>query len=304
MRRPFLLALALLLPLPAFAWDGTGHMMVAAIAYDRLTPRARMRADALLRRNPDYRSWTRGVAAADRARIAFLQASTWADAIKGRSGYSDAGVDPDAPDATRITGYADKHEHRAWHFIDIAFSPDGTPVPPPPRANVQSVITAASATLRATRRPAGARSYALTWLLHLVGDIHQPLHAAERVTAREPKGDRGGNEVTVCTTTCGRKLHAVWDDLLGAGVPVGTVTARARALPPAPAAEAAISDPAVWAQESNALARRIVYAPPVREDGQPSQLDTAYLDQAKETARAQVALAGARLAALLNAALK
>jgi hypothetical protein len=166
------------------------------------------------------------------------------------------------------------------------------------------MILAARATLHAKGRPADARSYALTWLLHLVGDVHQPLHAAERVTAFAPKGDRGGNDVPVCTTTCGRKLHTVWDDLLGVNMSLAGITERARQLPAAPAAEAAIADPEVWAQESNMLARDIAYAPPVRGDGESSQLDAAYLERAEATAEARVALAGARLAGLLNEALR
>lgn len=304
MRCAPLLALTLLLPLPALAWDGTGHMMVAAVAYDRLTQAARVRADALLRRNPDYGRWIEGVPEADRARTAFLRASTWADDIKGRAGYTDAGDNPNAPGAIRLLGYADKRRHRSWHFVDIAFSPDATPVPPPPAANVRSVIVAARAVLRTRSRRADARSYALTWLLHLVGDIHQPLHAAERVTAGAPKGDRGGNDVVVCTTACGRTLHALWDDILGERVPVAAIAQRVRLLPAPPPAAVSVRSPAAWARESNALARDVAYAPPVRADNEPSPLDAAYLERAKATARAQVALAGARLAALLNAALR
>ncbi|MBK1660181.1 S1/P1 nuclease [Paracraurococcus ruber] len=308
MRRAWFLALLAALPFPlaapALAWDATGHMLVAAIAYDRLTPAARARADALLRRNPDYESWTAGLPPSGRARAAFLQAATWPDDIKGRQGYDPRSEDPATPAATRITGYADRREHREWHFVDIPFSPDGLPVQGPPRSNAQVMITTARGVLAAADRTADARSYSLVWLLHLVGDIHQPLHAAERVTARHPKGDRGGNDVPVCTETCGHRLHSVWDEALGRNLPLDAILAKARALPAAPAASVARMDPAAWARESHALARDVVYAPPVRADGQPSQLTEAYMQRAEAVAASQAALAGARLASLLNAALK
>ncbi|MDO9706835.1 S1/P1 nuclease [Paracraurococcus lichenis] len=304
MRRAWFLALLTALPAPALAWDGTGHMMVAAVAYDRLTPAARSKADALLRRNPDYASWVANVAPADRARAAFVHAATWPDDIKGRHGYIAASEDPNAPAAMRITGYADRQEHREWHYVDIAFSPDGKRVNPPPKANAQAMIVAMRGVLATADRTADARSYSLVWLLHLVGDIHQPLHAAERVTAEMPDGDRGGNSVHVCTTSCGHNLHAVWDDILGQNLSMDAVLAKAKALPAAPAPAAAKTDPAAWAQESNALARSVVYAPPVQAEGQNFQLDMAYLQRAEAVAQSQVALAGARLALLLNTALR
>jgi hypothetical protein len=65
------------------------------------------------------------------------------------------------------------------------------------------------------------RSYDLSWLLHLVGDVHQPLRATSRFSHAHPNGDEGGNLVKV---RCGQhtevfcrasELHAFWDDLLG-----------------------------------------------------------------------------------------
>jgi hypothetical protein len=143
---------------PARAWDETGHMVVAAIAHDRLTPQARSRADTLLRRNPDYATWIAGAAPADRARIAFVHAATWADDIKRRDGYKDDTGDPNAPAATRIVDYTDRFRHRAWHFIDIPFSPDGTPTQPPPAANAQTMISVARGVLaQGNTASAGAR---------------------------------------------------------------------------------------------------------------------------------------------------
>jgi len=58
---------------------------------------------------------------------------------------------------------------------------------------------------------AALKSYDLVWLLHLVGDVHQPLHCATRVSAAAPDGHDGGNAVKLDCTKC--ELHAFWDNL-------------------------------------------------------------------------------------------
>jgi hypothetical protein len=76
---------------PARAWWDGGHMQIAAVAYDRLDPAVRAKVDALIKLNPDYSKWVDGVADANRDRLAFVHASTWADDIKGEDGYTDSG---------------------------------------------------------------------------------------------------------------------------------------------------------------------------------------------------------------------
>ncbi len=68
------------------------------------------------------------MAAADRDRVAFLEAATWSDEIKNDSRYQRDSYTPTDPAAADITGYADLQMHRGWHFKDIAFSPDQTPL--------------------------------------------------------------------------------------------------------------------------------------------------------------------------------
>lgn len=75
---------------PALAWNGFGHMTVAAIAYDKLTPSTQKKVTALLKLNPAYPDWGGNTSAEDRDRIAFISAATWPDAIKDKhSGYAD-----------------------------------------------------------------------------------------------------------------------------------------------------------------------------------------------------------------------
>jgi hypothetical protein len=60
------------------------------------------------------------------------------------------------------------------------------------------------------------KAIALTWLFHLVGDIHQPLHTTQIFTIEYPRGDRGGNEICVRVTQARQPidLHRFWDDVI------------------------------------------------------------------------------------------
>lgn len=150
------------------------------------------------------------------------------------------------------------------------------------------------------------KSYDLVWLLHLVGDVHQPLHATARFDQQQPKGDRGGNTVKLCTkpTSCDGKLHTFWDDVLGTSDSYKTAMKKAKVLDRADAHLATIRDEALWIDESFDAARQTVYAAPVGVGEGPFTLDTAYKITARELAEQRVALAGIRLANLLNDALK
>jgi hypothetical protein len=142
----------------------------------------------------------------------------------------------------------------------------------------------------------------MTWLLHLVGDIHQPLHASTRVSSTDPEGDAGGNLVKLDCSKC--VLHAFWDDLLGTQNDLKTVMKAAKKLPKAQSALAAKSDEKDWIAESFMEAQQTVYAPPITAGDGPFTLTTQYKKNAGKLAKQRVALAGARLANLLNTELK
>jgi hypothetical protein len=191
--------------------------------------------------------------------------------------------------------------HKYWHFIDTPFTQDGTALPAIPTPNAQERI-ALFRTVLASTSADGLKSYDMTWLLHLVGDVHQPLHASTRVSSTDPEGDAGGNLVKLDCSKC--ELHFFWDDLLGAQNNLKTVLKAARKLPKAQAALAAKSDEKDWIAESFIEAQQTVYAPPIATGDGPFTLTTQYKKNAGKLAKQRVALAGARLANLLNTELK
>jgi len=298
---------------PAFAWNDRGHMTVAYIAYQHLKPATRDRVNQLLRLNPNYGDWSSTVdkeapeaSADDRNLMIFMLAATWADRIKRDATYikdgSQGGNRPEgSPDPGKNTGYDDLMMHKYWHFIDTPFSKDGTPLPAIPTPNAQERI-ALFRTVLASTSADPLKSYDLTWLLHLVGDVHQPLHASTRVSSSDPHGDSGGNLVKLGCPHC--ELHAFWDDLLGTDRNLHTVVKAARKLPAADAALAAKSDEKDWIAESFVEAQQTVYAPPITAGDGPFTLPTQYKKHAGKLAKARVALAGARLANLLNTELQ
>ncbi len=153
----------------------------------------------LLKLNPYYEKWLKyipaGTSDADRDMYVFMMGATWPDEIKATgSGYFGTETPPKNESPTLNAGYSDKNMHRYWHFIDTPFSTDGTALPPIPHPEIIEKIVAFRAAL-ATDEPDLLKSYDLVWLEHLVGDVHQPLHATTRVTKAQPKGDQGGNLV-------------------------------------------------------------------------------------------------------------
>jgi len=183
-----LLAFCLLLPTVLLAWGSIGHMTVAYLAYHKLTPATKARVRGLLKLNPDYAAWEKQVpidaSSADRDQMIFMIAATWADDIKGDAKYSDDGPDPNTPDGASSSeniGYTDLFRHRYWHFIDTPYYIDSTRGYATPTPNAQTQI-AAFRTVLASTQSDDLKSYDLVWLLHLIGDIHQPLHATTRVS--------------------------------------------------------------------------------------------------------------------------
>jgi hypothetical protein len=305
---------------PIMAWDGFGHMAVASVAYRNLDSATRKRVDALIKLNPyfsDATKWPKlipaGTSAADKPRYFFMLAATWPDKIKSDSKYHNDGSQngdvPDGPEANRNTGYDDLNRHKYWHFVDTPFSQDGTDVSamkiPTPDAQTRiddfRVVLASNAKKK-------LKSYDLVWLLHIVGDVHQPLHATTRVSATFPQGDIGGNSVGFCTLTaptCGSELHAFWDNVLGTSDLVKSADQFAATLTVPSVGAADIDKSQKWLDESFNLAKTVVYVnPPIDNGAPPFRATPEYTSTAQDLAKQQVALAGARLALVIKTDLK
>lgn len=325
------LALLIGLSAPSYAWDAVGHMAVAHAAYQKLSQKTKDRVDALLKLNPDRPNWLalipRGTSAVDKKMMLFMIAATWPDRIKGMNKanpakhikkYTDDTADGNRPDGKpsnkQNIGYADLFKHKYWHFIDMPFSDDNTPLDPIPDPNAETQIMVFRAVL-ATDSPAGTsakakleglKSYDLTWLLHLVGDVHQPLHCIARFsnTPQLIHGDAGGNSVKLCASPCRDELHGFWDSLLGVGEDPTTAVQASQDLPPAQAGLADDLNAEHWIQESFAARVDVYKNPPIGAGAGPFTLTDDYKAKAKTIAQARASLAGARLAKILNDELK
>jgi hypothetical protein len=299
-------AAMLYLASPASAWNATGHRVVAAIAYERLTPAARTRVDELLRHHPDYASLLTADAPENpegRARAAFLAAAVWPDTIKGDPRFYDD-LRKDAQATPLIPGFLDMARHTNWHYYDVPYTPDGAP---PQEAGVPNALTEVQRLMNEMSSPAESAaqlSYDLPWIEHIIGDLHQPLHCVSRFLKSQPKGDAGGNFVFVSP---GGNLHVFWDDLAGIDTSDAYVTQYAgEAAAGHPSQDEVEKNPQAWIEEGFAAAKSDVYTfgLEIGSRDKPIQLSDRYRENAKMVAQARIALAGYRLAAVLNAAFK
>jgi hypothetical protein len=190
----------------SFAWSSPGHMTIAAIAYRDLTAQEKTTVSALLKSHPNYAIWKERFptnSILDLPTYIFMQASTWPDQIR-RSGSP--------------------YDHPAWHYIDYPLEPPTFPDKgsPHPNDDILFGISQCEKTLQDQSATPQVRAVYLSWLIHLVGDIHQPLHCATLVTEDYPApvGDKGGNDffVKVDAGSEGVNLHSLWDKGLGATV--------------------------------------------------------------------------------------
>lgn len=332
---PCLLVLALAVPLQVRGWGNTGHEAVAYVAWQQLNPDTQKRVIELLamvptlhnsdntKSIPGYSDWVNdlpsGLSQDERNLYLFMRAATWADTIKHEwlrdSDTPPAGSGPSEP----AVGYTDTASHGYWHFVDAGFASDKSKVPATPAPNAATQIAVLRTAIAST--DAGLdllKSYELVWLEHLVGDIHQPLHGTVRIFAN--KGDAGGNDVKIAMPTAMKKqfegtlsksapaeLHAFWDDLPGEGEPAPALPFAATFAKALPAAQGGLSDtdPDDWAKESLTMAEKDAYSTPIGKGPAPASgssyaITQAYYNTAMQDAKARIALAGARLAKLLN----
>jgi S1/P1 Nuclease len=284
----------------AFAWHDTGHMIVAQVAYLRLTPAAKAKVDSLYVTPPGKRPLIHlcaGYYTPETCEKTYdpVTIAVWMDDFRGDSLNS---------------------VYDTWHYADFAFY-DGVPdtgrVGPDPE-NALGRINWAVNTLREGAGSPRREAEVLAFLYHLVGDVHQPLHATARVTAAHPDGDQGGNlfKIVMPPETRISNLHSFWDaaggafgfqgpkrplDQAGKDRLLALAEGVMKENPADSMPESKNLDPHDWLMESFGLARTVTYKN-ITEGTAPSQ---AYTEAAQRLARKRLALAGYRLAGVINA---
>lgn len=334
------LAFTAALPGEARGWHESGHRIVARIAWDELTPAQRTFVSDLLARHPRFAEDFVGrmpeaikkLAEDDgeRRRWVFMHAAIWPDLIKeevrslGKQMVGAGG--PDRAALERRLVDAKKYDNGSWHYDNkpIYVDPYALPAASPAGTGLVGVQQALPAMIKEIGDrglPAERRAVALAWVVHLLGDSHQPLHSAAMFAAAAlPEGDLGGNRLIV-TVPDSRgtptSLHALWDGLLGAdesaeaGLKRRVVTShpRRRLLAELTASAGASVEARVnlWLDESYRAADANVYTAEIRgallaalpagaTTPSPVALDRGYVHAAKQVAMRRVALAGYRLA--------
>jgi len=314
----------------AYPWDNCGHMAVAGLAYDELTSAERTKIMAFLKSHPDLTPLKNGFPAGNiDDRSFFMAAATWPDLIRSDGEYTESREDPYDEHGVAVTkiDYHDMLKHRGWHFKDTFFDLDkkaSVKLPAEPAVNAVGVVKVLVAQINSNESTT-ERGYDLMWLFHLVGDIHQPLHAASAVSTLFPKGDHGGNYVKLVGTSGARELHAYWDDLAGKTAKADKTTHHPHLEKDVATANTFIEtarntplganannlDAAVWADESFKMAVADAYNLKTKagtdSKGRPTleaTLDSNYERVALADAKLRIRLAGHRLALLLKQSLK
>jgi S1/P1 Nuclease len=298
-------SMAVVAPNAARAWGNEGHQTIGLIAEHYLTAKERAEVKRLLSLpiDPELPATMR-----DRA--------TWGDAYR---------------DSDRNTTKVRYTLTRNWHFVDLEIDNPNfaaacfgdVPLPQginPTQGNAQECIVQKIEEFRAVLAdkvlPDAERALALNFLLHFVGDVHQPLHAAER------QNDQGGNLVFIVTGTSknGSNLHSFWDTAAVARLGSSPDTISAALTSDMTSGKLAMwrkGNSRNWAMQSYKIAHDVTYALPTAtrdcsiraRDGTKKQetcivLDEVYRTKAAGKVHRQLEAAGVRLAWVISQALK
>lgn len=285
----FLAIWSLLSSSPAFGWWETGHRTVARLAAAHLTPAARIRIARILN-VPDSE---------EAIANALALGSTWADEVK-----------------------KDTHTDE-WHYLDLTLQDSRSDIAE--RCKDDNCVSARIHlfTAQLVERKANDRWSeldALRFLVHFVGDVHQPLHAISNA-------DLGGNcERLDPPINEAKNVHALWDGGIVNGLDESDVSLTSQintyiaALTDSERKQFSSGSVEDWVWESHELARKLVYsklqiptepvrfpngcaeAPPEITNFKP-QIDSLYVNDMKPVVRDQLAKAGLRLARVLNESL-
>jgi hypothetical protein len=256
-RLAIILIVASFVPVRAFAWGTEGHRIIAEIAELHLEPEAARQIRDLL---------------AIENETALADVANWADQIRRQ-----------------------RPQTAPWHFVDIPITASGYDARRDCAAGncVVAKIEEFTAELQNRSLPPRERLEALKFVVHFVGDLHQPLHASDN-------DDRGGNDVRVEFLGRRTNLHAVWDTAILAPAVNGDERSYAlgldRQITPGDTASWQSGTPEQWANESHAIAVTTIY----RDLSYGGTLPERYEDEALPIVNLQLEKAGIRLAGILN----
>lgn len=294
--------------LPAMAWDDVGHKITAYIAWQRMTPQARENVIRILREAPEdsnlaafYMNYG-PEPEATRKREYFELVATWADIVRDRNFE---------------TRYKKYHKGN-WHYADTFWKQiDGkvvTQTSTEEGGQAVNRLVAFDKTIRDASASDKEKAIAIAWIMHLGGDIHQPLHTSARVTDLEPKGDQGGNLFLLSPQGTPRadqvNLHWFWDSIVGRNYPLkGEMCDREyvesiaeRMTKKYPFAKVQnrleLGNYDAWQKESFAFNNTDVFSPDLKRFETPS---TGYKRNAYRVAEQGLTLAGYRLGETMNA---
>lgn len=213
MQRTLILAVFLaFLSINTQAWDDVGHKISAYIAWQRMTPAARENVIRILRSAPEdsmlgtyYQNYG-ATPEAQRKKEFFMFTATWPDVVRDRA----------------FENRYKKYHKSNWHYDDTFWRQNGNAAVPLSGFEEGGQAVPRLVEFDKTIRDPGAsdkeKAIAIAWIMHLVGDLHQPLHTSARVTDTEPKGDQGGNlfHLTPQGTPRERQqnLHWFWDSIV------------------------------------------------------------------------------------------
>ena len=256
---------------PLYSWNAMGHRIIAQIAVDNMNPSA-------IKRFTEYNEALN----LNNQHLSLIDSSIWLDMCR--------------------KSYPKRFD--LMHYIDTPFSDDGSKMPSmQERMNAVIALEQSREFLVNKKGSASERAIALRVLMHVVGDVHQPLHAATRVSKQYPHGDKGGNHFYLKKNTVAKNLHGYWDRAGGSLIikpkklSLVVIKGKARLLETQwPCQQVSTQfNPKLWVNESNMIAKTKVYA---LLDGH--RASRAYRVMVEQTTDERMAYAGCRLAALLN----
>ena len=292
---------------PVLAWDDTGHKLTTYIAWEQMSPQAREKVIKLLLSAPEDSDLSVFYLQDSRSdevkkRELFMIASTWADIIRDR----------------KFKVRYEKYHQGDWHYADTFWRETNGKVEvindfAEPKGKAVEQLFAFDKLLRDATASDADKAIAIAWVLHLGGDIHQPLHTSARVTELEPKGDQGGNLFLLSPKDARGEnrlnLHWYWDSIIGRNIPRKNDACDSDYLPAIaknitkkfPLAKMQsrleLGQFDTWQQEGFRLASTEVFPPNLKRFEVPSE---SYKKQAFKISQERIALAGYRLGQMLN----